>query len=144
MSAAIALNQSDYTNYRANYVGASYFDYLDENKGFNSANFLYRTINNAPANAQPSSLVETWRNNLYLQNLSLGWREYLVPTIMTVGANYQYSVDISKAYDTTNNLVISTFEIQNRTGLAAGGGAVLPPTSAADLAPTSFTRGVAP
>ena len=146
VSAAIALNQSDYANYRSNYVGAGYFDYLDEDKGFTSGNFLYRTINNAGVAAQPTSLVQGWRDNLYLQDLTKGWREYQVPNYMTTGANYQFSVDIAKVYDTSNDLLSATFEIQNRTGLPAGGGAVLPPVVAPNtpMSAQHTSSGVAP
>ncbi len=37
ISQAIALNQSDYSYYRTSVIGATAFDYLDENKGFNSS-----------------------------------------------------------------------------------------------------------
>ena len=45
-------------------------------------------------------------------------------------ANFRFSVDIHKTYDTSNNLASATFEIQNMLGVAAGGGFVLPPTPA--------------
>ena len=128
IGSAIALNQSDYATYRSSYIGAAAFDYLDENKGFNTANFLFRSATNAAANAQPAVSVQGWRNTLYLQDLTLGWNEIQVPTILSTGANFRFSVDILKTYDTASNLTGATFEIQNMQGISAGGGFVTTPT----------------
>ena len=136
IAGAIALNKSDYATYRTVYVGASSFDYLDETKGFNTANFLFRSVNSAAVNAQPAASVQGWRNTLYLQDLTKGWNEIQVPTILSTGPNFRFSVDISKTYDTSSNLTSATFEIQNMLGVSAGGGFVAMPrrSDAADAA----------
>ncbi|MET3124448.1 hypothetical protein AAKU67_004063 [Oxalobacteraceae bacterium GrIS 2.11] len=129
VNAAIALNQSDYVTYR-NSVGPTYFDYFDQNKGFNTANFVFRTITNAGGLAHPASSISGWRNTLYLQDLTKGWAEIDVPSQLSVGPNFSFSVDIFKTYDTSNNLNSATFEIQNMSGISAGGGFVVPPSVA--------------
>ncbi len=132
IASAIALNQSDYATYRIG-VGTVFFDNLDENKGFNTANFLFRSVNNAASNAQPAASVMGWRDTLYFQNLTLGWNEIQVPSILSTGSNFRFSVDIHKTYDTSNYVTSATFEIQNMQGVAAGGGFVgLPGRNRAD------------
>lgn len=120
---AISLNQSDYSYYYSG-IAPDLCNYFDETKGFNTSNFVFRGVNGLSSSAQPTSSVWTWRNYLYLQDLTKGWNEYLVPSQMTTGPNYAFTVDIFKTYDTSNNLTSATFEIQNMTGLAAGGGYV--------------------
>lgn len=123
IQAAINLNKSDYATYRASYVGAAFFDYLDENLGFAPSAFAFRT--SAAANdAQFSSSVQGWRNDLYLRDLTQGWVEYVVPSKLSVGPNYRFGVDIRKFHDATGNVVNATYEIQNDQGIAAGGGYV--------------------
>jgi hypothetical protein len=121
---AITLNKSDYASYRLNYVGATAFDYLDENKGFDGSGFVYRGVNGLSTSAQPSTSVATWRNILYLQDLTKGWNEIVVPSQLSTGPNFRFSVDIWKTFDTSNTMTSATFEIQNEAGVSAGGGYV--------------------
>ena len=110
-------------------LGQEAFDYFDRAKGFNPANYVYRT---APA-ASPAhftSRVAAVRNNLYLQDLTKNWVQYLMPSQQSVGPNFQFSVDVRNVFDTpTGNQVSATFEIVNQTGISAGGGIVMPPAS---------------
>src|SRR5208283_227465 len=122
---AISLNETDYTNYRTE-VGVTAFDYLNEDKGFSSSAFVYRGVNGLSASAQPSSQVAYWRNALYMQNLATGWNEVVVPSQMSTGPNFTFSVDILNTYNTSNDLTSATFSILNETGVAAGGGYVPP------------------
>jgi RHS repeat-associated protein len=124
IASAINLNKSDYASYRLNYLGATVFDYLDENKGFSNTAFVYRGVNGLSASAQPSTSVATWRNILYLQDLAKGWNEIVVPSQLSTGPNFTFSVDIWKTFDTSNNMTSATFEIQNEAGVSAGGGYV--------------------
>jgi len=121
---AIALNQSDYATYRTSYVGAAAFDYMDENKGFNSSSFVYRGVNGLSDSAQPSTSVTAWRDILYLRDLTKGWNEIIMPSRLSTGSNFRFSVDIWKTFDTNNNVTSALFEIQNMAGISAGGGYV--------------------
>jgi len=124
VASAINLNKSDYASYRLNYVGATAFDYFDENNGFSNSAFVYRGVNGLSASAQPSTSVATWRNILYLQDLTKGWNEIVVPSQLSTGPNFTFSVDIWKTFDTSSNMTSATFEIQNEAGVSAGGGYV--------------------
>ena len=118
---AINLNKSDYATYRTSYVGTTFFDFLDENLGFVPSAFAYRT--SAVANdAQFSTSVQIWRNDLYLRDWTQGWIEYVVPSKLSVGPTYRFGVDIRKFHDASGNVLAATYEIQNDQGIAAGGG----------------------
>src|SRR5208283_5556610 len=61
-----------------------------------------------------------------MQNLATGWNEVVVPSQMSTGPNFTFSVDILNTYNTSNDLTSATFSILNETGVAAGGGYVPP------------------
>lgn len=132
---AINLNKSDYATYRSNYVGATSFDYLDENLGFAPSGFAFRTTA-VGTDAQFSWSVQGWRNDLYLRDLTQGWVEYLIPSKLSVGPYFRFGVDIRKFHDASGNVVSATYEIQNDQGIAAGGGFVSPRVNA----PVSHTH----
>lgn len=109
------------------YIGQGYFDYFDRAKSFVVANNVYRTYP-AASPAQFTSMVAKIRNNLYLQDLTKAWVEYVLPSQQSVGANFKFAVDIRNSFDApTGNQTSATFEILNDTGIAAGGGFVNPP-----------------
>ncbi len=56
--------------------------------------------------------------------MTKGWNEIVVPSQLSTGSNFRFSVDIWKTYDTSSNLTSATFEIQNEAGVSAGGGYV--------------------
>jgi hypothetical protein len=117
--------QADYLNtIIPTYIGQTYFNYFDVAQGFAPASYVYRATPIA-ANAPFSSFVATIRNNLYLQDLTKAWVEYLTPSLQSVGPNYKFAVDIRYGYDApTGDITTATFEILNNTGIAAGGGFV--------------------
>ena len=105
-------------------IGQSYFNFFDRAQGFNPAAYVYRATPIA-ANAQFTSLVQTIRDNLYLQDVTQAWVDYLVPSQQSIGPTFKFAVDLRRVHDTaTGNLVGATFEITNTTGIAAGGGFV--------------------
>lgn len=121
-------------------IGQSYFNFLDIAQGFTPASYLYRTTPIA-ANAQFSSFVEKIRNNLYLQDMTKVWEEYLTPTIQSVGPNYKFAVDINYVYDTpTGNIAQAAYEILNNTGIVAGGGFVTMPPIAEKNQPNADNK----
>lgn len=126
IAAAIALNKSDYASYRIN-NGVASFDYLDENKGFSSANFVYRTVTNAANDAHSAQSVQDWRDILYLTDQTKGWAEVIVPSKLSVGPTFRFAVNVLKTYDTANTLNSASFEIRNMWGASAGGGFVMAP-----------------
>lgn len=128
VSQIYAAVQSNYTNtVIPGYIGQSYFNYFDIAQGFTPSSYVYRASPCA-ANAQFTSFVQKIRDNLYLQDLTKAWVEYILPSQQSVGTYYKFAVDIRNAYDTsTGNLASTGYEILNNTGIAAGGGFVAMP-----------------
>jgi hypothetical protein len=130
-SAVLTVISSNWSNtIIPNYIGSTYFDYFDRNEGFSTSGRVYR--------AYPPSLdahdvltIAGIRNDLYLRDTALSWVEYLIPSKLTTGSTYRFSVDIRKVYDTASNRLTSiSMEIANRS-LTAGGGYVGPDADAA-------------
>lgn len=88
-----------------------------------TAPLVYRSLPAANDNQFTGHIVGI-RNDLYSQDLSKGWAEYLLPSKLTVGPYYRFEVDIRKNYDTSNNMNALYFGIQNDYGVSAGGGYV--------------------
>lgn len=110
-------------------IGQGYFNYFDRAKGFVVANNVYRAYP-AASPAQFTNMVATIRNNLYLQDLTKAWVQYLIPSKQSVGPNFKFAVDVRNSFDApTGNQTSATFEILNDTGIAAGGGFVNPPVT---------------
>ena len=105
------------------YIGQTYFDYFDRNKGFATTGRVYRTTP-AASDAHDGLTIASIRNDLYLRDIAQSWVEYQLPSKLTVGATYRFSVDIRKSYATAGNKLNSiSMEIANRS-LTAGGGYV--------------------
>lgn len=119
--------QSNYTNtVIPTYIGQNYFNFFDRAQGFVPASYMYRTTPIA-SNAQFTSMVQKIRDNLYFQDLTKNWVEYVIPSQQSVGSNFKFAVDIRNVFDApTGNQTSATFEILNDTGIAAGGGFVNP------------------
>ncbi|MBT0960256.1 transglutaminase-like domain-containing protein [Denitromonas iodatirespirans] len=111
-------------------IGQTYFDYFDRNKGFTTTGRVYRTTP-AANDAHDTLTVVSIRNDLNLRDIAQSWIEYLIPSKLTTGATYRFSVMIRKRYDAaSNDLVSMSMEIANRS-LSAGGGYVGLPGAAA-------------
>ncbi|HEY4213697.1 MAG TPA: RHS repeat-associated core domain-containing protein [Steroidobacteraceae bacterium] len=121
---AITLHQSDYATYQTAFITPEFFDYLDEVKGFSPVQMAYRSTTSLAVDAPLGTVVSSIRDNLYLRDLNVSWGEYLVPSRLSVGPNYRFSVAIHKDYDTpTGKLIAAGFEILNAS-ITAGGGYV--------------------
>lgn len=95
------------------YIGQSYFDYFDLNKGFTTTGRVYRSYPPVK-NAYPAATIADIRNNLYIQVLNDSWIEYLLPSTLVAGPNNYFEVSIRKDYDaTTGDLFNMTFKIIN-------------------------------
>lgn len=106
-----------------NYIGQNYLDYFDRNKGFSTTGRVYRRYPEA-SDQHDALTIASIRNNLYLRDINQSWVEYQIPSKLTTGATYRFSVDIRKQYDTTTGRLTSMgMEILNRS-LTAGGGYV--------------------
>lgn len=105
------------------YIGRTYFDYFDRNKGFATTGRVYRATP-AASDAHDGLAIASIRNDLYLRDIAQSWVEYLIPSKLTVGATYRFSVNIRKGYATAGDKLNSmSMEIANRS-LTAGGGYV--------------------
>jgi hypothetical protein len=128
---------SQFQNYWNNtiipgYIGQTYFDYFDRNKGFATTGRVYRTYP-AAIDDHDAVTIAGIRNDLYLRDTAQSWVEYLLPSKLTVGATYRFSVDIRKSYDTASNKLTSmSMEIANKSLVAGGGYVGLDVTSATD------------
>ncbi|MDP2788298.1 MAG: transglutaminase-like domain-containing protein [Pseudomonadota bacterium] len=90
------------------------------------ATLEYRAVP-AASDSQLTSAVVDIRNDLHLRDTSQAWIEYVIPSRLSVGPNYRFSVDVRKAYETsTGDLISALYEIQNLSGISAGGGYVAP------------------
>lgn len=104
-------------------IGQTYFNYFDRNKGFSTSGRVFRALPSA-ADAHDAMTVAGIRNDLYLRDISQNWVEYLIPSKLTVGSTYRFSVDVRKSYDATNGQLTGiSMSILNRS-LSAGGGYV--------------------
>jgi hypothetical protein len=111
------------------YIGQTYFNYFDRNKGFSTTGRVFRAYP-AATDAHDALTIASIRNDLYLRDTAQSWVEYLIPSKLTIGATYRFSVDVRKEYDTVKNQLTSmSMEIQNRS-LSAGGGYVDLPNAA--------------
>ncbi len=105
------------------YIGQSYFNYFDRNQGFLTTGRVYR-VNPAAIDAQDALTLTGIRNALYLRDVTQTWFEYLIPSKLTIGSTYRFSVSISKGYQTAGDKLTSMgMSISNRS-LVAGGGYV--------------------
>lgn len=105
------------------YIGRSFFDYFDRNKGFNVSDRVFRALP-VPLDQHDTLTVLSIRNDLYLRDISQNWVEYLIPSKLTVGSTYRFAVHVRKGYNATNGrLTDISMEILNRN-LYAGGGYV--------------------
>ena len=103
------------------YIGQTYFDYFDRNKGFSTSGRVYRRYPKASDEHDAGTLVRI-RNDLSLRDLTQSWIEYLIPSKLTTGATYRFAVDIRKGYETTGDKLVSmTMEIANQSFVAGGG-----------------------
>jgi hypothetical protein len=111
------------------YIGQTYFNYFDRNKGFSTTGRVFRAYP-AATDAHDASTIAGIRNNLYLRDTAQTWVEYLIPSKVTTGATYRFSVDVRKSYDTVKGQLTGiSMKILNRS-LVAGGGYVGLPTAA--------------
>ncbi|AEF99859.1 transglutaminase-like domain-containing protein [Methylomonas methanica] len=96
------------------YIGQTYFDYFDRNKGFTATGRLYRAFPPA-ADAYDALTVANIRNDLYLRDNAQTWVEYLMPSTLVAGPSNHFEVKIRKAYTTPSGALSSvSFEILNR------------------------------
>jgi hypothetical protein len=105
-----------------------------------SGSFVYRAMP-AATDAQPTPNVVSIRDDLYQAALAQYWIEYQIPSRLSYGPNYRFSVDIRKVHATSDgSLLRTTYEIQNEYGINAGGGYVLPITGVeSDVKPLTAT-----
>ena len=102
-------------------IGQGFFDYFDRNKAFNAASQVYRAIPIA-IDAHDTLTILGIRNDLYLRDVTQSWVEYLMPSKLTVGATYRFSVDVRKGYTNPGDRLTSiSMEIANRSVIAGGG-----------------------
>lgn len=120
--------QSNYANsIIPNRIGQTFFNYFDRAQGFAPTAYVYRATP-IGSNAQFTSLIQRIRDDLYLQDLSKVWVQYILPSQQSGGVNYKFAVDIRNVFDTpSGNVLSTTFEILNNTGVAAGGSFVAVP-----------------
>ncbi len=128
-SSILTIISNDWSSYIIpSILGQSYFDYFDRNKAFNAANQVYRAYP-AAIDAHDTLTVVGIRNDLYLRDVTQSWVEYLIPSKLTVGATYRFSVDIRKGYTNPGDKLVSMgMEIANRSVIAGGGYVGLSPT----------------
>jgi hypothetical protein len=105
------------------YIGQTFFNYFDRSKGFSTTGRVFRAYP-AAIDAQDALTIASIRNDLYLRDTAQTWVEYLIPSKLTTGATYRFSVDVRKSYDTVKGQLTGiSMEIANRS-LSAGGGYV--------------------
>ena len=118
----LSVISSDWSNtIIPSYIGQTYFNYFDRNKGFSTTGRVFRAY--PPAiDAQDALTIASIRNNLYLRDTAQTWVEYLIPSKLTTGATYRFSVDVRKTYDTVKGELIDiSMEIANGSLIAGGG-----------------------
>ena len=121
-SEILAIISNDWSTYIIpSILGQTYFDYFDRNQGFGPTSQVYRATPIA-IDAHDTEFIVGIRNDLSLRDLALSWVEYLLPSRLTTGATYRFSVDIRKGYATAGNKLVSmSMEIANRSFVAGGG-----------------------
>ena len=121
-SEILAIISNDWSSYIIpSGIGQSFFDYFDRNKAFNAANQVYRAYP-AAIDAHDTLTILGIRNDLYLRDVTQSWVEYFIPSKLTVGATYRFSVDIRKGYTNPGDRLSSmSMEIANRSVIAGGG-----------------------
>lgn len=103
------------------YIGRTYFDYFDRNKGFATTGRVYRRYP-ADVDSHDALTIASIRDDLYLRDITQTWFEYLIPSKLTTGATYRFSVNISKGYETAGNKLVSMgMSISNQSFVAGGG-----------------------
>ena len=104
-----------------NYIGQAYFDSFDRNKGFATTGRVFRRFP-AALDDHDTLTITGIRNSLYLRDITQTWFEYLIPSKLTTGSTYRFSVNISKGYETVGNKLVSMgMSISNRSFVAGGG-----------------------
>lgn len=134
-SEILAIFSNDWSTYIIpSILGQTYFDYFDRNKGFTPTSQVYRATPIA-IDAHATDFIVGIRNDLSLRDVTQSWVEYLIPSKLTTGATYRFSVDIRKGYETAGNKLVSmSMEIANQSFVAGGGYVGLDsPVPAADL-----------
>jgi hypothetical protein len=105
------------------YIGTTYFNYFDRSKGFSTSGRVFR-VEPPASDAHDALMIASIRNDLYLRDTAQTWVEYLIPSKLTTGATYRFSVDVRKSYDTVKGQLTGiSMEIANRS-MSAGGGYV--------------------
>lgn len=121
-SEILTIFSNDWSNFIIpSILGQTYFDYFDRNKGFTPTSQVYRASPIA-IDAHDTDFIVGIRNDLSLRDLTQSWVEYLIPSKLTTGATYRFSVDIRKGYVTAGSKLVSmSMEIANQSFVAGGG-----------------------
>ena len=100
-------------------IGTSYFNFFDRVQGFVPTDYIYRSTT-IPSNYHTTSLVANIRNTVSLQTGSQS-AEFIIPSLLTMGSTYRFSVYILNGYDAAGNLNSSSYSIANASIVAGGG-----------------------
>ncbi len=121
-SEILAIISNDWSTYIIpSILGQTYFNYFDRNQGFTLASQVYRAIP-AAIDAHDTATIVGIRNTLYLRDITQTWFEYLIPSKLTTGSTYRFSVNISKGYITAGDKLTSMgMSIANKSFVAGGG-----------------------
>ena len=121
-SQILAIISDDWSTYIIpSILGQTYFDYFDRSQGLTLASQVYRAIP-APIDAHDTATIVGIRNTLYLRDITQTWFEYLIPSKLTTGSTYRFSVNISKGYITAGDKLTSMgMSIANKSFVAGGG-----------------------
>ena len=121
-SEILAIISNDWSTYIIpSILGQTYFDYFDRNKGFAPTSQAYRATPVA-IDAHDTAFIVGIRNDLSLRDLTESWVEYLIPSKLTTGTTYRFSVGIRKGYETAGNKLVSMgMNIANKSFVAGGG-----------------------
>jgi len=113
-STVLNIISQDWTNnIIPNAIGQTLFDYFDRNISFTTTGRVYRSYP-LNANAYDTSTVTKIRNNLYRQDPTQFWVEYLLPSTLVTGPNNYFEVSIRKDYLAASGRLSSlAFEILN-------------------------------
>ena len=109
-----------------NFVAANsgYFNFFTP-----TASLEFRAVP-AAADDQLTTQVQKMRNDLYGQDTSKAWVDYLIPSKLSTGPYLRFEVDIRRAHDSvTNQDLTATYGILNEWMVPAGGGLVREPES---------------
>jgi RHS repeat-associated protein len=95
--------------------------FLDQNQGFVNSEHVYRNSTQS-ADALDVYTLQRVRNELYTQNPSQFWAEFLLPNKQAYGPYYRFSVFIEQWHNVSDNALYGMlFGIQNNSFLAGGG-----------------------